>query len=74
MKVKTKAGVAEIRCPFFRMHSPVAIGCEGITDGSILLLQFTTGKGRDVHEDIFCRCRYENCELYPAISRQYEED
>ena len=73
MKGKTKSGVAEIKCPYFRMHSPVAIGCEGIIDGSVLTLQFTAGKDRNRHEEIFCRCRYENCELFPAISRQYEE-
>ena len=73
MKGKTKSGEAEVRCPYFRMHSPMVIGCEGIIDGSVLMLQFSSGKGRDRHEEIFCRARYENCELFPAISRQYEE-
>lgn len=74
MKGKTKAGLASIRCPFFRMHSATEIGCEGIVGGSALRLSFTTGKGRNQHEDIFCCARYENCELFTAIAQQYREE
>lgn len=73
MNGKTKCGVASIRCPYFRMHSAVEIGCEGITEGSWLRLQFATGQGRNMHEDIFCAAKYENCELFRAISEQYAE-
>lgn len=71
---KTKVGESQIRCPYFRMHSTREIGCEGITDGSTLRLNFATGRGRDQHEDIFCRARYEYCELFGAINKQYEEE
>ena len=74
MKGKTKTGMASIRCPYFRTHSAMEIGCEGICHGSTLRLSFTSGKGRDMHEDIFCSARYENCELFVAINKQYEEE
>lgn len=73
MKGKSKAGVASIRCPYFRMHSAMEIGCEGIVEGTTLRLAFMTGAGRNRHEDIFCAAKYENCELFRAISEQYEE-
>jgi len=74
MKGKTKSGVCDIKCPYFRMHSAVEIGCEGITDGSVIRLTFRNGQGRNLHEDIFCCAKYENCELFRAIGQQYGED
>lgn len=71
MHNKTAKGVAEIRCPFFRCHSAMQIGCEGISADNSVLLCFKTGRDLRMHEGIFCAARYENCELYRAIGEQY---
>jgi hypothetical protein len=52
----------------------VEIGCEGITDKSVLRLIFNCRSDRHQHETIFCADHYRNCELYAAIMRQYEEE
>ena len=65
---------AHVRCPFFRGHTPTEIGCEGITDETLLKLIFPSRSARDRHEDIFCICRFENCELYRAINEKYEDE
>lgn len=64
---------ASVKCPFFRGHTPTEIGCEGITDESVLKLIFPTRSARDRHEDIFCICRYDYCELYRAINTKYDD-
>jgi len=74
MKEKSSHGTAEVLCPFFRAHSPLEIGCEGITDSTVIKLIFSGKKERDLHESIFCAMHYRNCELYRAIMEKYEED
>lgn len=64
---------ARVLCPFFRGHTPTAIGCEGITDETLLKLIFPCRDARDRHEDIFCMEHFEKCELYRAIEEQYKE-
>lgn len=64
---------AQIRCPFFRGHTPTEIGCEGITDDTLLKLIFPCRTARDRQEDIFCMQHFEKCELYEAINKKYEE-
>lgn len=64
---------AQIRCPFFRGHTPTEVGCEGITEDTLLKLIFPCRAARDRHEDIFCMVHFEKCELYRAINEQYEE-
>ena len=64
---------AEIKCPFFRGHTHLEISCEGITDDTSVKLMFQRKETRILHEDIFCMCRYQNCELYRAINEKYEE-
>lgn len=64
---------AAVKCPFFRGHTPTEVGCEGITDDTLLKLIFANRTARDRHEDIFCMAAYEKCELFRAINEQYEE-
>ena len=73
MRKATKARIADIRCPFFRGHTVMEIGCEGITDKTCLRLMFTCKSDMLQHERIFCCSHYRNCELYEAIIKQYEE-
>ena len=62
-----------IICPFFRGNNPTEIGCEGITESSTLRLIFRCRADRHQHETIFCADHYNCCELYRAITQQYEE-
>jgi hypothetical protein len=64
---------ARITCPFFRGHTPTEIGCEGITDETLLKLIFPDRAVRDTHEDIFCMKHFEKCELYEAINKKYDD-
>lgn len=73
MRKKTGKGTEYIKCPFFRGHEPLVIGCEGITDDSAIRLIFQDKAGRDMQEDIFCKNRFCFCEIYQAIYKKYEE-
>lgn len=74
MKREIQRGTAEIICPFFRGHTACDIGCEGITSECTIKLYFPSPAQRKAHEKIFCAQHYGNCELFPAIMKQYEED
>lgn len=74
MNKKSAFGTAVIRCPFFRCHEPLVIGCEGITDDSMIRLVFESRNGRDLQENIFCKDKFHYCELYRAIYAKYEEE
>ena len=74
MSAFTHQRESRILCPFYRGNNAVEIGCEGITDKSVLRLIFNCRADRHQHETIFCADHYRNCELYAAILRQYEED
>jgi len=50
------------------------IGCEGITEHSVLRLIFDSKAARDQQEDIYCKSRYHYCELYRAIYEKYAGD
>lgn len=73
MRKATKARIAEVKCPFFRGHTHLEIGCEGITAQTNLRLLFTDKSTLLRHEEIFCCEHYKKCELYEAIIKQYEE-
>lgn len=73
MKNGIQRGTAEIICPFFRGHTVCDIGCEGITPDCTIKLYFRNPAARKTHEKIFCGNHYRNCELFPAIMKQYEE-
>lgn len=72
MNEKSSYGTEEIKCPFFRRHDRQMIGCEGITHDSIIRIVFNSRRGRDKQEDIFCKNKYENCEIYRMLMLKYE--
>lgn len=73
MRNGTKRGIADVKCPFFRGHTPLEIGCEGITSETFLRLLFHSKDDMILHERTFCCARFKNCELFEAINKQYEE-
>lgn len=64
---------ANIKCPFFHGHIPTEISCEGILPDTTVKQIFPSRSARDRHEDIFCICNHEKCEVYRAIMEKYEE-
>ena len=64
---------ALIICPFYRSMAQKSITCEGITDDCVLKLLFTSPDKRDLHRQIFCECKYKNCEIYTMLENKYEE-
>ena len=73
MRGGTKLGIANIRCPFFRGHTPLEIGCEGITQDTVIRLVFHSKIDLQLHEQIFCCEHFKNCELFDAIHKQYND-
>lgn len=70
---KFKRGTEDIKCPFFRYMEKQVIGCEGITDRCIIRLVFNSSEDRVMQEQIFCSNNFEKCEIYRAVSEQYED-
>lgn len=64
---------ALINCPFYQSMAQKSISCEGITDECITKLLFRTAESRDLHREIFCEHKYENCEIYRMLEKKYEE-
>lgn len=60
-------------CPYFNSSDKRKISCEGITDGCKTVLEFNTQKKRDIHREIFCDARYQNCEIYKMLEEKYKE-
>ena len=62
-----------ILCPFYHNCGKRSVSCEGITDDSIIYLQFLTIRSRNLHRRIFCESAYKNCEIYRMLEKKYED-
>jgi len=60
-------------CPFFQSSDKNRIICEGIVKGSRTALEFTKQGERSRHRTLYCDCRYQQCEVYKALMKKYEE-
>ncbi len=69
----TSWSAAEVKCPYYRKDDKETIYCEGITSGCKLSLSFLSKKEKQCHMDNFCADTYRYCELYIAISLQYND-
>ena len=65
---------SNVKCPFFLCCGKKTITCEGITSDCRLKLLFIDEKNRELHREIFCDNKYQNCELYSMLEKKYEED
>jgi hypothetical protein len=63
----------DIQCPFFKELAKKGVSCEGLTDDSIIKLWFSSPKSLDLHTEIFCCNRYQNCEIYRMLEAKYED-
>lgn len=67
-------GAGLIRCPFFREHSTTEIRCEGVAEGVTTGMVFWEKKYKDRWQDIYCRGRYEACEICRMLMREKYDD
>ena len=72
MSKKSTYETAEFKCPFFEKDEPYAITCEGVTDASRISVRFTRRADRNRQAEIFCKNKYENCEIYRMLMMKYE--
>lgn len=63
----------DIQCPFFKELTNKGISCEGLTDESIIKLWFNSPKAKELHTEIFCQKKYQNCEIYKMLEAKYED-
>ena len=61
------------QCPFFISSGKKNVLCEGITDDCTINLKFISEEKRDLHREIFCDARYQNCEIFRILEEKYEE-
>ena len=61
------------KCPYFKSSGKKNIVCEGITEGSTIILSFDTKEERNEHRRIFCDNKYRNCELCRTLNEKYTE-
>jgi hypothetical protein len=62
----------DAKCPFFRSCGKRKVSCEGVTDDCITCLIFISEQKRNLHREIFCNARYQNCEIYRMLMEKYE--
>ena len=63
----------DVKCPFFKGSDDKRISCEGVVNGSIIIVAFSSKNKRNIQKNTFCDHKYENCELYCAIKEKYDE-
>ena len=64
-----------VECPFFRDYQDRIVRCEGIMDGTGLVLTFRDREDHRRHMQVFCEDHYKNCEIYRMVmAARYEED
>ena len=69
----TNYDYANAKCPYFVKSQKTKITCEGITDGSVVILEFFTNEKRQQHRRIFCDNKYKNCEVCRMLDEKNEE-
>lgn len=69
----TSYDYANVKCPYFVKSQKTKITCEGIIDGSVLLLEFFSGEKMYQHREIFCDNKYQNCEVCRMLDEKNEE-
>lgn len=61
-------------CPFFIAHMDRNIVCEAPIPGCSVWLKFKKLKDKEIQYEVFCCKKYENCEMYTATEKKYEEE
>ncbi|MBQ7655128.1 MAG: hypothetical protein IJI53_02580 [Clostridia bacterium] len=72
--MRGKLNDRDAKCPFFAFHTREAIACESLIPDTKAKITFEKPKGKSLHYNLFCCFKYENCEMYQAVMKTYEED
>lgn len=64
----------QVMCPFYkysdsRRHK---IACEGIVDGSSIIMFYQDKRDFQIQMNAFCCEHYKNCEIYGILDAKYE--
>ena len=68
-------GSANTICPFYQRESEYRITCEGISDGTVLSLGFSSCREKlSWQERYCCQFEYEHCPISKVIQKKYRDD
>lgn len=62
------------KCPYFLGSKKTKITCEGIAEGCVTSLEFSTEDKKKLHRKIFCNNKYQNCEICRMLDEKNEEE
>jgi len=69
-----------VQCPFYQYDESLAkkrkhkIVCEGIIDGSTLVLNYKYKRDFRIQLDTFCCEYYDRCEVYRMLMQKYDDE
>ena len=65
-----------VKCPFYNGTVPreLKIRCEGVSEGCVTHLAFSSRAAYDAHMRGCCCRRYGDCGLFWALKEKYEEE
>lgn len=64
-----------VKCPFYNSDNGCSrIICDGVFPGSRMHHCFRKRRDFKLQLEIFCCERYQNCEVYQMLEKQFEED
>lgn len=58
---------AKALCPYYKHENPSVIYCDGVQDGSVLHLAFSTRAGAKEYKQSYCRKCYTKCKIYKLL-------
>lgn len=72
-KVTSTGATSYIRCPYFRAHGAHEVQCEGPIEESRYIVRFKRETDKKLHERIFCKDRYYNCEVCRMNDEKHDD-
>ena len=73
-KITSCYGDATVLCPFYKASDSKRISCEGVTEGSVIILSYASKEKKNKQKMIFCDRKYQNCEVYRMLEDKYAEE
>lgn len=69
-----KWAARDVKCPFFRGLSEQQMSCEGVSDSSMIRLDFKGREGRREHQGHYCNSikNYDKCPIAQMLMGKYE--
>lgn len=66
------SGTTDTKCPYYIREALYSISCEGIIDGTDLMVRFATIEMRKEHQENFCYYYPNGCPVCLANDEKYE--